>query len=126
MGCNQKKCKMVRDSKGKSLLCAHAALNKKASNLVVLEIKELTSFTDYFIVCSGRSDRQVQGIAYAIEESMKKEGIYPLGIEGFSEAKWILLDYNDVIVHVFYEPIRDFYDLESLWAEAPRVEVDVA
>lgn len=115
---------MAVDSKGKSLLCANAILNKKALNLVVLEIKGLSSIADYFVICSGRSDRQVQGIAYSIQESLKKEGIYPLGIEGFSEAKWILLDYNDVVVHVFYDPIREFYDLEGLWSDAPRVEID--
>lgn len=114
---------MVMDSKGKSLLCAHAALDKKALNLVILEIKELSSIADYFIICSGKSDRQVQGIAYSIEESLKKEGILPLGIEGFSEAKWILLDYNDVVIHVFYEPIREFYDLEGLLFDAPRIEM---
>jgi len=114
---------MGRDSMGKALLCADAALNKNALNLVILEIGKLSSLADYFIICSGRSDRQVQGIAYSIEESLKKEGIYALGIEGFSEAKWILLDYNDVIIHVFYDPIREFYDLEGLWDDAPRVEM---
>ena len=117
---------MVRDSKGKSLFCAQAALTKKALNLVILETKALTSFTDYFIICSGKSDRQVQGIAYAVEERMKKEGIRPLSIEGVSEARWILLDYSDVVVHVFYEPVREFYDLEGLWFDAPRLEVKVA
>lgn len=117
---------MKADSKEKFLLCAHAALSKKAVNLVILDIKELTSVADYFIICGGRSDRQVQGIASSIEESMKKKGVYPLGIEGFREAKWILLDYNDVIVHVFYEPIREFYDLEGLWVDAPRIEFNAA
>ncbi len=115
---------MVIDSKAKSLVCAKAILNKKALDLVILEMRELSSIADYFIICSGKSDRQVQGIAYSVEESLKKEGVYPLGIEGFSEAKWILLDYNDVIVNVFYEPIREFYDLEGLWSDAPRVEMD--
>ena len=111
------------DSKGKALLCTNAALSKKAQNLVILEMNKLGSVADYFIICSGRSDRQVQAIAYSIEESMKKQGILPLGIEGFSEAKWILLDYNDVIIHVFYDPIREFYDLEGLWSDAQRVEI---
>lgn len=115
---------MVLDSKDKSLLCANAALDKNALNLVVLEIKKLSSIADYFIICSGKSDRQVRGIAYSIEDSLKKKGIYPLGIEGFSAAKWILLDYDDVVVHVFYDPIREFYDLEGLWVDVPRVEVN--
>jgi ribosome-associated protein len=85
-------------------------------------MRGISSFTDYFILCSGKSDRQVQGIARSIETEMKKEGISPIGIEGFSEGKWILLDYADVVVHVFYNPIREFYDLERLWSDAPRIE----
>ena len=115
---------MVLDSKGISLLCANAVLSKKASDLIILEIKGLSSIADYFIICSGKSDRQVQGIAHSIEESLKKEGIYPLGIEGFSEAKWILLDYNDVVIHVFFDPVREFYDLEGLWSDAPRIYIN--
>jgi ribosome-associated protein len=104
--------------------CAYAALDKKAADLVILDMQGISSFTDYFIICSGRSDRQVQGIASAIEMEMKKEGVLPLGIEGFTEGRWVLLDYDDVVVHVFYEPIRDFYDLENLWADAPRLELN--
>ena len=114
---------MVADSKGKLLLCADAIRTKKAFNLVILEMKGLSSIADYFVICSGKSDRQVQAIAHAIEETLKKEGIYPLGVEGFSEAKWVLLDYNDVVVHIFYEGVREFYDLEGLWNDAPNVEV---
>lgn len=114
---------MLVDSKEKLLLCADAIRVKKAFKLAILEIKGLSSIADYFVICSGKSDRQVQAIASAIEVTLKKEGIYPLGVEGFSEAKWVLLDYDDVVVHVFYEGVREFYDLEGLWSDAPNVEV---
>jgi len=106
-----------------ALLCANAALDKKAKNLVVIAVKEVSSFADYFIICSGTSDRHVQSIAASVQEQMKKSGFLPIGIEGESNAKWVLMDYGDVIVHVFYEPVREFYDIEKLWADAPRMEV---
>jgi ribosome-associated protein len=112
---------MVKKENHKYMLCAEAALEKKALDLIILEIKEISSFADYFIICSGNSSRQVQAIASAIEMNLKKQGIYPLGIEGFSEGQWILLDYEDVIIHVFYQPLREFYELERLWADAPIV-----
>jgi ribosome-associated protein len=115
---------MVTDSQRKSLLCAKAAVEKKAFDLVLLEMKKITSFTDYFLLCSGKSDRQVQAIAHAIEEELEKEGVRPLGQEGKMEGRWILMDYADVVVHVFLEPIRGFYDLEGLWVDAPRIELE--
>jgi ribosome-associated protein len=114
---------MVTDSKTKSLLCLEAAIEKKAQDPVLLELKEITSFTDYFLLCSGKSDRQVQAIAQAIEEALKKKGARPLGMEGVEEGKWALLDYGDVVVHIFLEPVRKFYDLEGLWIDAPRIEL---
>lgn len=113
---------MVKDSKRKSLLCIKAAIEKKALDPVLLEMKGIVSFTDYFFLCSGKSDRQVQAIAQAIEEAMRKEGYQPLGQEGVREGKWILMDYDDVVVHIFLEPMRKFYDLEGLWIDAPRVD----
>jgi ribosome-associated protein len=110
-------------SKEKAFLCARALLERKAIDPVILEVANLSSFTDYFLICSGNSDRQVQAIASHIEEKMSKQGIRPLGLEGKREGRWILLDYGDVIVHVFYQPAREFYDLERLWSEAPRVEL---
>jgi ribosome-associated protein len=101
----------------------NAILEKKAGRLVILNVREISSFTDYFVLCDGTSDRQVQAIAAAVQERMKKSGILPLGMEGESAGKWILLDYADVIVHIFYQPIREFYDLERLWADVPRMEV---
>jgi ribosome-associated protein len=114
---------MVTDSKTKSLLCLKAALEKKAIDPVLLELTGSTSFTDYFFLCSGKSDRQVQAIAQSIEESLKKNGIQPLGQEGMTEGRWILIDYEDVVVHIFLEPMRKFYDLEGLWIDAPRIDL---
>jgi ribosome-associated protein len=114
---------MATDSRTKSLLCLKAAIEKKALNPVLLELKEVTSFTDYFLLLSGKSDRQVQAIAQAIEETLKKKGIRPLGQEGGRGGKWILMDYEDVVVHIFLEPMREFYDLEGLWIDAPRIDL---
>jgi len=115
---------MVKKENHKYILCANAALEKKALDLIILDIKEISSFADYFIICSGNSSRQVQAIASTIEINLKKKGIYPLGIEGFNEGQWILLDYEDIIIHVFYQPLREFYELERLWADAPRVTLE--
>lgn len=107
----------------KILLTVNAALEKKAKNIVILNIKNVTSFADYTVICSGTSDRQVQSIAASIEESMKKAGALPLGIEGEKGGRWVLMDYADIVVHVFYEPVREFYDIERLWSDAPKMEV---
>jgi len=103
-------------------LCVKAAFKKKAFDLIALDIRETSSFADYYIICSGSSNRQVQAIASSIEMDLKQQGVYPLGIEGFSEGTWILLDYDEVIIHVFYQPVREFYELERLWADAPAIE----
>ncbi len=107
----------------KALLLTRFALEKKAYDLVVMEVRDLTSIADYFIVCSGRSDRQVQSIAQGIEEQIGRAGISPLSIEGANRGHWVLMDFSDVIVHIFYEPVREFYDLDGLWGHAPRVEL---
>jgi ribosome-associated protein len=111
------------DSWGKALLLSRFALEKKAYDLVLMEVREITSIADYFIICSGRSDRQVQSIAQGIEENLSKAGIPPLAVEGISRGQWVLMDFSDVIVHIFYQPVREFYDLEGLWGHAPRVEL---
>jgi ribosome-associated protein len=112
-------------ARARVLLCVNALLQKKARDLTILNVREVSSFTDYFVICSGGSDRQVQALADAIREDMKKAGIIPLGVEGERVGKWILLDYADVIVHIFYESVREFYNLEQLWPDAPRMDVDV-
>lgn len=104
-------------------MCVNAILEKKAGRLVILNVKEISSFADYFIICDGSSDRQIQAIAAAVQERMKKSGIMPLGVEGESAGKWVLLDYADVIIHIFYQPLREFYDLERLWSDVPRMEI---
>ena len=111
-----------KDSKEKSLFCAKAALEKKAFNVTILELKKASSLTDYFLICSGRSDRQVQAIAQSIEEKMGEKGARPLGEEGMREGRWVLMDYDDVVIHIFYDPVRRHYDLEGLWIEVPRID----
>ena len=105
------------------LACVAAALDRKAYDLVVLDTAALTSVADYFVICSGRSDTQVQAIADAIAHDGASRGMRPLAIEGREQGRWVLLDYGDVVVHVFYTPVREFYDLERLWVRAPRVEL---
>ena len=105
------------------LECTRAALDHKAYDLVVLETGKLSSIADYFVVCSGRSDTQVQAIAEAVEKELSVRGERPLSVEGLPHAQWVLLDYGDVVVHVFHLPVREFYDLERLWSRAPRVEL---
>jgi len=99
-----------------------AALGKKAMDLVVLDVRKLSSIADVFIICTGRSNRQVLAIAEHIQVDLKKHGIKPLSVEGKKEGHWVLLDYGHVIIHVFYEPVRSFYDLEGLWIDAERIE----
>lgn len=99
-----------------------AALGRKAFDLVILDVRDLTSIADAFIICSGRSNRQVAAIAESIQVELKKHGIRPLSVEGKKEGHWVLLDYGHVIMHVFYEPVRSFYDLEGLWIDAKRIK----
>lgn len=98
-----------------------AALNKKVIGLVALDVRGLTSIADYFIICSGLSNRQVGAVAEAIQIDLKKNGIKPLSIEGQQEGHWVVMDYGHVIIHIFYEPIRTLYDLEGLWIDAKRI-----
>jgi ribosome-associated protein len=113
---------MPSDSYQKSLVCARVALAKKAFDPVILQVAGITTLADYFVIVSAASSRQVQTIAQAIEAELAGQGFTPMGIEGFSEGRWALLDYNDVVVHVFLKPVREFYDLERLWFEANRIE----
>ncbi len=105
------------------LIAAHAAGEKKATDMVLLDLRTVASFTDFFLICTGASTRQVQAISNAIEETLRKNGKRPLHIEGYSSAEWILLDYGDFLVHVFSPASRRFYDLERLWRDAKRVEI---
>lgn len=97
------------------------ASDKKASDVVLLRVAELTTMADYFVICSGRSDRQIQALAGAIVDVLRDEGIKPLGIEGKASGRWVLIDYGAVIVHVFAADEREYYGLERLWSAAQQV-----
>lgn len=101
----------------------HAALDKKAQDAVVLDLRHTPAFTDFFFLCSGQNQRQVQAIADAIEQVLRARGIRPSHIEGYDRAEWILMDFFTFIVHVFTPQTRAFYSLERLWGDAERVEV---
>jgi len=111
------------DSRARALRGVNAALEKKAKDLVILSVKEISAFADYFIICSGTSDRQVRAIAAAIQENLKAADILPLGVEGEAAGQWVLMDYDDVVIHIFLDPVRTFYDLERLWSDAPRMGI---
>ena len=105
-------------------LCVHAAVEKKAEDPVILDVRELCSFTDYFVIISGRSTRHVQGLAEAIEAELRSKRLSTTKAEGLQEGTWVLLDFNDVVVHIFYSESRKFYDIEGLWHDAPRISLD--
>lgn len=100
-----------------------AIMGMKALNVVILDVRGIASFADTFIICSGRSHRQVSAIAEFVRRQLKGKGMKPLGVEGIREGHWVLMDYGDVIIHIFYEPVRIFYELENLWADAERIEI---
>lgn len=110
-----------RSALAKAILCARTADQFKARDLVLIDVSGLASFSDYFLIGSGQSTRQVQGIADNMVTALRKGGIRPLGVEGMKEGRWVLMDYGDVVVHLFFEPVRHFYDIESLWSDAERV-----
>ena len=110
-------------------LCAQKAEDNKAEDLVVLDVRGISSFTDYFIIMSGRSTRHVQGLAETLKKEMHSKRVNDKNCEGLRDGQWVLLDFNDVVIHIFYKEQRSFYDLEGLWHDAPRVskeELDAA
>jgi ribosome-associated protein len=111
------------DSLKKALLAADIVNERKAIDPVLFEVGKMSSIADYFLIAGGSSSRQVQAICRHVDEQMKENGFKAYGIEGEFEGHWILMDYGDIIIHLFYEPIREFYDLEGLWIEAPRVKL---
>ena len=111
------------ESTRRLLLCINATLQKKAKDITVLNVKENSSFTDYMIICSGATERQTQAISSAIQQYLKKADIKPLGVEGEVHGQWILLDYDDVMISIFVESMRSFYDIENLW-HTPRMDID--
>ncbi len=100
-----------------------AAQDKKAEDIVVLGLGSVCSFTDHFVICTGRSSRQVQAIVDGVEERLRKHSLKPAHIEGYSQGEWVLMDYMDFVVHVFSPKAREFYDLERLWRGAKHLEV---
>lgn len=102
---------------------ARAAADKKATAMVVLDLRKAQAFTDHFFICTGQNARQVKAIADAIEAALAQDGLTPAHVEGYAKADWILLDYFTVVVHVFSPELRRFYDLERLWGSAERTEL---
>jgi ribosome-associated protein len=105
------------------LTAVRAAESKKAYDVRVLDLREVTSFTDYFVICSGANPRLIQAISDAVGEELAKRGERPLNVEGYDNAEWVLADYGDLIIHVFSDRAREFYDLERLWRHARSVEI---
>jgi ribosome-associated protein len=111
-------------SRERAVKCAAFALEKKALDVKVLEIKKLSSIADYLVLASGRSDKQTQAIADSVKEGLKQYG-KALNIEGMTEGRWVIIDYGDIIVHVFQEEVRRYYNLDELWGNAPLLEIPV-
>ncbi|MBT8345877.1 MAG: ribosome silencing factor [Desulfofustis sp.] len=103
-------------------ICAQIGTDGKGEDIVILDVRKISSFTDYFVILSGRSTRHVQALAESLEHELRSKRISSSRAEGLSEGKWVLLDFDDVVVHIFYHEQRDFYDLEGLWHDAPRLE----
>jgi ribosome-associated protein len=105
---------------------AATASDRKAIDIVALDLREVAGYTDFFLICSGNTDRQTKAIHDAIHEELKKaHGILPRRVEGISQARWILMDYLDCVVHIFTPDMRDYYRLEQLWGDVPRLELDL-
>ncbi len=110
-------------SKKKALLCAKAAKDKKAEDIIILDVKNISSVADYFIICTAASGRQMKAIYENIDEAVSQEGEGFHHIEGLHDSRWMLMDCYDVVIHIFDEETRDYYGLERLWGDAPRVEL---
>ncbi len=106
-------------------LIAQAAYDTKALDIRVLDLQKLPAFADYFVICSGSSDRHVQAIGERIQKALKEKGIYPIGVEGVQTGHWVLVDCGGVLAHIFYEETREFYALEKLWGDAQQVKFDL-
>jgi ribosome-associated protein len=114
----------AEDTSARVRTAVAAAEDRKAQDLKVLHLGDVSGFTDYFLICSGTNERQVQAIADSIEERLRAERVRPLHVEGYNRGQWVLLDYGDLVVHVFQEQPRSFYALERLWSDAPDVTGD--
>jgi ribosome-associated protein len=105
-------------------LAVRTIVAHKGLDVVLLEVSAFCSFADYFIICSGGSQRHVLALAQHVEEALAQTGLKPLGVEGREEGQWVLMDYNTMVVHIFMQPVREFYNLENLWSEAPKIQID--
>ena len=114
------------DRLAKVTLIVEAAQERKVDNIVGLDVREISSFADTFIIATGTSDRHVRSVADSIEAALKAHGEPPMGVEGYDEGRWVLVDCGDTIVHIFQQEIRDHYDLERLWSDAPTLELKAA
>jgi len=119
-----KKKHLKKTSRELAKLCVRTAIEKKAEDPIILDVSKLCSFTDYFVIISGRSTRHVQGLAEALETELRSKRLATSKSEGLQEGIWVLLDFNDVVVHIFYSESRKFYDIEGLWHDAPRISLD--
>jgi ribosome-associated protein len=105
-------------------LCATVALDTKAEDLIILDVRGLATFTDYFVIMSGKSTRHVQALAEAIERALRSKRVKESSAEGLAEGQWVLLDFDDVVVHIFYHEQRQFYNLEGLWSDAKLIDAE--
>lgn len=112
------------ESKEKALEAARAASDKKAKDILILNLYDLSTIADYFVICSGESTTQVKAITEQIKESLGKKSVKPIGVEGLTYSHWVLMDYGDVIVHIFEGETRSFYELEKLWIDAKRIPLE--
>ena len=110
------------DSQELALRLARLIEDKKGEDLVIIDVRGRASYTDFILICSARSARHVQGLAEFIESESARQGLRPLSVEGLPQGHWVVMDYQDAVVHLFYEPLRKVYDIEGLWSEAPRLE----
>jgi ribosome-associated protein len=111
------------DSTQKAVQAARTAIDKKAIDTIVLDLKDRSTITDYFVICSGENTAQIRAISEAIEKKFTEFSISPLGIEGLDFCRWVLMDYDDVIVHIFSKEARAYYEIERLWKDAQRIEL---
>jgi ribosome-associated protein len=111
-------------ARARALDAARAGLDKKAEDVLLIDVRGLTSYADYFVLMTADSDRQAGAIADHVDQKLKEQGASKVGVEGYQSGRWILIDYGDIVAHVFSREARGFYDLEGLWADAPRISVE--
>lgn len=116
--------KQDKDAQARARECGRLALDKKAKDVLVVELAGLTDIADFFVLASGTSERHVRTVVEGIETGMKEKAILPLATEGYDDGRWVIMDYGDVIVHVFLEELRELYDLEDLWIEARKQRLE--